>query len=117
MLIAGGGGGSALSESWWPGLNVPADVQEMDPDAMRELADELQSVLDDLQRNSPGSPQDVGEKAMRATGGEAFGRWDVGVEMQTSYVDAHDKIMACYNELVVQLAAAIQTLRVEAGDL
>jgi hypothetical protein len=117
VLIAGGGGGSASSESWWPGLDVPADVQEMDPDAMRELADELQGLLDDLQRNSPGSPQDLNDKAMRATGGEAFGRWDVGVAMQASYVDAHDKIMTCYHELVTQLAAAIQALRVEAGEL
>lgn len=117
MLILGGGGGSSSSESWWPGLDVPADKQEMDSDAVRELADELQGLLDDLQRNSPGSPNDLFEKASRATGGEAFGRWDVGVEMQATYIDAHDKIMTCYNELVGQLAAAIQTLRVEAGDL
>lgn len=117
MLIAGGGGGSSSSASWWPGLDVPADKQEMDPDAVRELADELQGLLDDLQRNSPGSPNDLYDKASRATGGEAFGRWDVGVEMQASYIDAHDKIMTCYNELVGQLAAAINTLRIEVGDL
>lgn len=117
MLIHGGGGGASSSESWWPGLDVPADRQEMDPDALRGLADELQSLLDDLQRNSPGSPNDLFQKASQATGGEAFGRWDVGVELQASYIDAHDKIMTCYNELVGQLAAAVQTLRIEAGDL
>lgn len=117
MLIAGGGGGSGSSESWWPGLDVSADVQEMDADAVRELADELQAVLDDLQRNSPGSPADVQEKGTQAATAESFGRWDVGVEMQNGYVDAHEKIMNCYSEMVGQLAAAIQTLRIEVGDL
>lgn len=120
MLIAGGGGGSSSSASWWPGLDVPADTQEMDPDAVRELADELQGVLDDLTGRSPGSWNHVNEKATAAASGQngsAFGLWDLGVQMHETYIDAHDKIMGCYSELIGQLQAAIQTLRVEVGDL
>lgn len=117
MLIAGGGGGSSSSASGWPGLDVPADVQEMDKEAVLDLADELQGVLDDLQSRSPGSWNHVTEHATHAASGQAFGKWDVGMQMHESYIDAHDKIMGCYGELIGQLHAAIQTLRIEAGDL
>lgn len=114
--VVGGLLGSVSSESNWPGLDVPAGVQEMDTDAMLEIADELQAILDDLlDEFSPGSRLDLQKKAEQAAG--YFGQWDTAMQMQESYNEAHVKIMECYDGLLFQMDQAIRTLRSEAGEI
>lgn len=109
-----GAGGTNSSIGWWPGLDGPTSKNEMDPTAVRHLADELEALWRDLTDNTSGTLEDVMEKSNAVTASDAFGKWDTAREMTETYVAGYREIELCYGHLRDQLAQAVATLRYEA---
>lgn len=89
----------------------------MDPDTVRQLADELEQLWHDLTDGTPGTLEDLLEKSNAVSTGDAFGRWETAREMADSYATAYRKMEMCYQQLRDQLALAVTALRFEADDI
>lgn len=98
----------------WPGLTVTEDDMKIDPDALEDAADRLQSELDTLISDTLGTPTNLCTQAVLPPG--AFGGWQTARQMEDGYVQAVDSLLTCYDMTVQQLAAAIRELRTAATE-
>lgn len=114
-VVAGGGGRRDSSAAWWPGLEVP-DATEMDPAAVRSVAEQLDSLRTRLIDGSKGTLDDVTAKSTMVVDGDSFGKWETARQVLGSYLEAHEQTADCYQMLIDQLAMAAETLRVEADE-
>lgn len=97
----------------WPGLSVPDGTYEVDPDALEEVAAELEEEAETLRSEGAG-----GSASQLANNGGlpfgSFGGWGTGAEMQTGYNDAHSAVVRYYGEVISALEQAAALLRATA---
>lgn len=97
----------------WPGLSVPDDGVDIDPDVLDEIAGELEEEAGTLRSAStPGSVNKLSQSGQLPPG--SFGNWTTGADMQAGYNDAHVWIVHYYEEMVSALEQAAALLRATA---
>lgn len=100
----------------WPGLTVTEDDMKIDPQALLDAADMLETELRVLAGQTMGTPADLEATATPAPGAGWFGTWQTARDMETGYLTAHQNLLFFYNELVLQLENAIGVLRATAAE-
>ncbi|MFJ2032844.1 hypothetical protein [Streptosporangium sp. NPDC087985] len=107
--------GSDWLEASWPGLDPKKDEIEHNTDKLKNLARELQNVLDRLEGVEKGSLSDLTNRTNVAGMRAAVADWEAGEVFFGSLENGHTKFTHVYGQSIEKLRAAITLINAGAG--